>query len=351
MEKILNFIQTIKKKYLLEEMPFLSKQLKIASIEKPYKGLKILHNVPFTKETLLKLEILYAGGADIVVTSPSFMEVDNNILIPFIEAGGVWRELESTKDTLFDIHMDCAGELINNPSPKIGAIEITGTGTHKYAAAKLYYPVISVDQSKIKSLEGILGTGEAFVRAFKELATNDIKNKSFMIFGYGKVGKGIVNKLRKETENIIVIDAEQKNIESAKKIGIRSYASNETAKIEELAKDMFAIVTATGVEGVITNNYNSINFLGKFLANMGGEDEFGSNFKSSDVMCQKRPINFFIDKPTLMRYLDPVFYAHNLGIDILLYSNLGYGLHPFPKFISDETISSWKEAFEEEVIF
>lgn len=348
MNSILKFIESIRSNYELSDMPFLNRQLKRVKLEKPYTGLKILHNIPFTKETIVKLGILYEGGADLTITSPSFMEVDENLINHFVDAGGIWKQLHDVNNKeVFDIHLDCAAELIFRRSPRIGTVEITGTGTNKYGASKNEYPIISVDKSKIKSLEGVLGTGEAFVRAFEELTHEDISDKSFMVFGYGKVGKGIVHYLEKKTKKIVVIDKSLINVQKAKLAGLEAYLFNDKVKIEALAKIVFAVVTATGVKNSISDNYDKKAFQSKYLANMGGEDEFGYKFDSDEVMCEKRPINFFVEKPTLMRYLDPVFYAHNQGVDLLMYSNLKNGLHPFPSFISEEVVNDWEFLFNE----
>lgn len=349
MNSINNFIENIKNSYSTTEMPFINRQLQRVKTTKPYQGLTILHHIPFTKETIIKLGVLYAGGANITVTSPSFMEADETLVKEFIAAGGRWKQLDEIKNETFDFHLDCAAELMHRTSPKIGTIEITATGSNKYETLKADYPIISVDKSKIKNLEGILGTGEAFVRAFEILTNENLSNKSFMIFGYGKVGKGITHYLNKKTKNIIVIDKLAENVQKAKQAGFEAYLSDEKATIEKLAPKMFAIVTATGIKNVVSDNYDSKAFKTKYLANMGGEDEFGYKFESNDVMCQKKPINFFVDKPTLMRYIDPVFYAHNQGIDLLIYANLNSGLHAFPEFISEEIVNEWESIFNETV--
>lgn len=349
MNSINTFIENIKNSYSSTEMPFINRQLQRVKQTKPYKGLTILHNIPFTKETIIKLGVLYEGGANLTVTSPSFMEADETLVKEFIAAGGRWKQLDDIKDETFDFHLDCAAELMNRIPPKIGTIEITATGSNKYGSLKVDYPIISVDKSKIKNLEGILGTGEAFVRAFEILTNEDLSNKNFMVFGYGKVGKGIAHYLNKKTKNVIVIDKIPENVEKAKLAGFEGYLSDEKAIIEKLAPKMFGIVTATGMKNVISDNYDSKAFKIKYLANMGGEDEFGYKFESNEVICQKKPINFFVDKPTLMRYIDPVFYAHNQGVDILIYSNLSNGLHSFPKFISEEIVNEWETIFNETV--
>ena len=346
---VIPFIHTIKSEFIEDEMSFMAKQLKRVKESKPYKGFSILQNIPFTKETLIKTEILIEGGAEVTITSPSFMDPDPVLVDNFKQSGGIFIEQKKLKDSIFDFHLDCAAELLSFQPPRIGTVEITGTGTNKYRDANATYPIISIDQSVIKNLEGVLGTGEAFLRAFKEITLQDVRNKQFMIFGYGKVGKGMSHYLKNEGANVTIVDLEDSVLEQAASAGFKTIHAKNKTTVESAAKEMFCIATATGRENIISDNYNTINFKNKFLANMGGDDEFGYNFKDDEVLCKKRPVNFFISTPTLMRYLDPVFYAHNMGIDILLYSNLKDGLHPFPSHIAEEVVLEWTGIFNEKI--
>lgn len=179
---VIPFIHTIKSEFIEDEMSFMTKQLKRVKESKPYKGFSILQNIPFTKETLIKTEILIEGGAEVTITSPSFMDPDPVLVDNFKQSGGIFIEQKKLKDSIFDFHLDCAAELLSFQPPRIGTVEITGTGTNKYRDANATYPIISIDQSVIKNLEGVLGTGEAFLRAFKKITLQDVRNKQFMIF-------------------------------------------------------------------------------------------------------------------------------------------------------------------------
>lgn len=347
----ISFIQTIKSTYRDLEIPFMEKQLHRVKQSKPYQGLSVLQNIPFTRETLIKSEILIEGGADLTITSPSFMNPDPLLISSFIEAGGRFVNQEDLGNETFDFHLDCAAELMQRKSPRIGTVEITGTGTNKYGEAAIDYPVISIDMCEIKNLEGMLGTGEAFVRAFTEITKENITNRAFMIFGYGKVGKGIANYLKREGANITIVDLNATFLNQAQREGFASIHALAMEDIEKAAESMFCIVTATGRDNVISKNYRAQLFKNKYLANMGVDDEFGFQFTDDEILCQKKPINFFISTPTMIRYLDPVFYAHNLGIDILLYSNLENGLHPFPGFLAEEVVQNWTMIFKEYIDF
>lgn len=279
------------------------------------------------------------------------MDPDPLLLNDFIEAGGKFVYQKELGNGIYDFHLDCAAELLNRQSPRIGTVEITGTGTNKYGEAMIDYPIISIDMCEIKNLEGMLGTGEDFVRAFTEITNENIANRAFMIFGYGKVGKGIANYLKKEGAIITVVDLNTTFLDQAQRAGFAGIYALNTEDIEKAAESMFCIVTATGRDNVISKNYKTQPFKNKYLANMGVDDEFGFQFTDDEILCKKKPINFFISTPTMIRYLDPVFYAHNLGIDILLYSNLENGLHPFPGFLAEEVIQYWTTIFKEYIDF
>ena len=66
--------------------------------------------------------------------------------------------------------------------------------------------IISIDESKVKLLEDYYGTADGFIRAIKENICADIKDKQFIIVGYGKIGKGIARRLNQGKAAITAID-------------------------------------------------------------------------------------------------------------------------------------------------
>ena len=334
--------------YPTSEMPFLQKQKKWAIEAQPYAGLKILHNLPITTEVLFKIEVLAAGGADVTVTNPSFM-APKPIALNILQDAGIHVQLSGPFDGPFDICLDCCGELLGQVTPRIGTVEITRTGAIRYGSQALPYPVISVDDSKIKQLEAILGTGDAFVRAFQELTEEVIIGRKFMVVGYGKVGQGIAHALRAYTQSIVVVDCHPDAIATARQQGFTVVSASDTDLVEAHVADCLGIVTATGRENVISQQFDPQVFRGKYLANMGGEDEFGDGFAPHEVMCHKQPINFAIAQPTQMRYIDPVFYAHNAAIDLLRDSQLQPQVHPFPAPFAEEVVDAWEAYFGAEL--
>jgi adenosylhomocysteinase len=315
---------------------------------KPYAGLRVLHNVPLTAETMCKIEVLVAGGANLVVSSPSFMSPDQRCVEALGAAGVEFREEYRFPET-FDVVLDCGGELQPLVTPRLGVCELTGSGTRRYRAADPAYPVIAVDECRVKDLEALLGTGRDFLHAFRRLVPEPIEGQPFLVLGYGKVGRGIVRALAPHTGRIAVVDNDPLAVAAAAAAGCEAVHAEARDRVEDRARQAFAVVTATGVPGVVTAGYDPTAFRGAHLANMGGEDEFGAAFATDDVLYGKRPVNFSSSDPALMRYLDPVFHAHNLGVDLLSQQRFPPGVQPFPDDLAAEIVTCWQRIFGEDL--
>ena len=317
----------------LERFPLIKQQMEEFSSSKPYEGLKIFHNIPLTMCTVLKVETLLKAGADVTVSAINAVPADPKA-IDILRRAGVCLDLEKKLDKEYDIYLDCCAELVNAKPPKLGTIELTQTGTQIYNKTNLPYPVISVDDSYLKNLE-TTGTGYACVNALKELVKPDLSDEKFVVFGYGKVGQGIVNALKKFTQNITVVDL--KRIE-----GICSLSIEEHDAILAALKEAFCVITATGRPGCISAYFEKEDLAGAVLANMGAEDEFGWKFSNKDVLCDKRPINFSISEPTPLEYLDPIFFAHNKAMDFLVSKKASKGYQALDNEFAWSVIHKWR---------
>lgn len=337
------------KKYAAKEMPFLTELLGKVKQNNPYKGLKILHNTPLTIEAVLKIEPLVLGGADVTASCITLLPPQEEAL-QILRAANVKIQLEHQFSGEYDFHLDCCGELIHATPPKIGAIELTQTGSELYKQAKLAYPVLSVDDSEIKMLETFFGTGDGFTRALYEYAGKEMYDKSYVVFGFGKVGKGIVYSLRKfKNTKVTIIDVNKGISDTGSDPNVKFINANELAKIKEVIKTAYCVITATGKEGLISDHYKlkKKDFGEAILTNMGAADEYGKNFEKKDVLFEKKPLNFSISEPTTMKYLDPIFYAHNFGVDIMMGQKIHCGYNPFPADISTDILNKWQEINQE----
>ncbi|CDZ76435.1 Adenosylhomocysteinase [Legionella massiliensis] len=312
---------------------------------KPLAGIKILHNIPLTYETLVKLESLVAAGADLTVTQVKFVSTPptTDIVDLLSQLGITYTPQHEDIEGEFDIALDCCAEVMQMPKVTItkGLVELTQSGGEVFKKTKTAFPVINVDDSNLKKLEGMYGTGESFVRAFKERTNRDIKNETFMVFGFGKVGQGIVKYLLKETPHITVVERSEKLLEHARKMGINALHVSQAADIRNSAQKASCLVTATGQHHVLSQWLSSDLCPQALIANMGVADEIGPNFTNEKILCNRTAINFSLKHPTLLHFIDPIFYAHNLGAQLLLENQLSPGYHPFPSYIDDLVIKLW----------
>lgn len=337
-----------RKFYAIPELPFLNTQRNLVMDTQPYKGIKILHNIPLTLATAFKVEILALGGAEVVVSSMKLLPPEQRA-IDLLRQANFDVQLTHDFKEVFDFHLDCCAELIHIKSPSIATVELTQTGSKIYQSAITNYPVISVDDSDLKVLETFFGTGDGFTRALYQHVGDKMHNKSYVIFGYGKVGRGIAHALKKYTNHITVIDPTLNTSKSSE--GIHYINANEKTLISQIIKKSFCAITATGIKDLISTFYsfNKSDFETSLLVNMGADDEYGSNFLTSDVVYDKKPFNFSLEEPTSYRYLDPIFYAHNLGIDIALSSSIQQGYNPFPAEIASNILNQWRLIYNEDL--
>ena len=336
-----------------KEIPFLLKMRSEWGETKPLAGIRILNNTPLTLDTLCKVDVLLHAGAVVTLTrTQSIRPTIEEKTYPYISELGIEYVPEHDalkgRDNEFDFILDCSAEIANIVKPRQGIIELTQSGTQIYRNLTTHVPIISVDDSKLKNLETFLGTAEGFLRAFKFFSPCPITHGPVVIFGYGKVGSGVAYSLLKETQDITVIDTSPKALEMAKAKGLNALSFFEKEKVTQAISSAHTIITASGVKNLISDSYPSSLFAGKILPNVGAEDEFGPRFSDEQVLANKQPLNFSLPNPTKMRYLDPIFYAHNLGCQIILGQQLEPGYHPFPLGIDSEILKTWKKYYPAE---
>lgn len=335
------------------DYPFLLRQFEEFKRTKPLLGVRVVHNLINSFETLLKLEALVHAGADLTVTRCHFagfpFQADVDKVID--EAG--LHHIPNHNDLRgeFDIAMDCAADLLRLEGVKIlrGCVELTRVGAIAYKKAQTPYPVISTDDSRLKNLECMFGTGESFIRAFKELTGEALDNKKFVLFGFGKVGKGIANYLAKYTDKIVVIEAQEAVRIQATQKGHHTLAISNIDAVRAEVADAFAIVTATGKNKMLSQHLCSADIGQAYVANMGVDDEIGDAFAASRVLFNRAPVNFSLKHPTLMKYFDPICYAHNLAAVLLLTRDFTPGFHRFPQVEDDAIVSEWAGIYGEDV--
>lgn len=283
---------------------------------KPLAKRSILINCHLTHATLLLIELFINSGADLKITCARGL-VCHDPIKEIIMQMGIFLSPNALADpkyrNYFDVIVDCGAYLANILTPTYGFIELTHVTPTKYK--KNNSPVISVDSGIVKLLETTYGTGDGFVRAINNIYSNigiDHRKKHYLIFGYGKVGKGICSCLYQSgvPKNLITV-VENCNVKRSKAEheGFVSLDIQNTKEIKKLLHNKVdCAVTATGVRSCISQHFNTTDFADlDYLTNMGTYDEWGPSFHKKSVLHDKKPLNFMLEYPTKIKYLDPVF--------------------------------------------
>lgn len=306
-EKIEKFLEG---RYSKSDYPTLEAQFREWSKSRPLEGMKVVDVTPLFRNTLLKYRALLAGGAELMVGESSFISADKEVLRFCREELGL--EVVSPSELgEADIILDCAASYIGCEA-SCGYVELTRSGIEKYreSGARCY----AADSSRIKKLETELGTGESFFRAMAELGYSDWEGKKLVVFGSGKVGRGIVHYGVSFGADVRVVSDVSMPIE-----GVELTDYRDRGAVDALVADAYCVVMATGVEYALerTVTVEKLVASSALLANMGAEDEYGDSIAVERTLCAKRTINFILDEPTHLRYIDATMSLHNYGAEWL----------------------------------
>ncbi len=333
--KLLHFVL---KNYRKEEFPCLYNQFSSWQETKPLSKIKIFDGAPVFQNTCAKYAALLAGGAELTVGISDSFAYDSKIysMLPDFGIRTVENEFEHGD---YDVVLDCAA-VHHKKKPTKGFAELTRTGVPFYHDSAL--PCISVDDSKTKLLEDFLGTGDGFVRGLQASGLEGVNGKSILVFGFGKVGKGICMRLYQAGAQVTVVDNTSQ---------VKAFASIPMIDIKDVdgvidhVEKADCIVTATGVAGALHGRYPVAPFMreGLLLANMGVEDEFGSAIENSRILAENKPLNFILDEPTRMGFIDGIMALHNEAALYLITNNCPSGVSKTPLELDEKILKLTRE--------
>lgn len=302
----------IESTYQQVDYPTLVRQAEKWSVERPLAGLRVLDSTPVFRNTLAKYIPLLEAGASLSVGISHIMPRDEKVL-EFLRGIGVDIVTpDKEPEQPFDIILDCAAAF-SALRPTVGYVELTRSGVERYRLSER--PVYVADSSRIKRIETSLGTGDSYFRAMAHLGYEEWEGRKLVIFGAGKVGSGIALYGRKVGTEVLVFDEN----------------SPEEEVVQAIAA-AYAVVSATGVVGALDCFAEQLALGGALIANMGVGDEFGDKLPASRVLSDKRPLNFILEEPTHLRYIETTMALHNHGAIELLANRHRRGLiEPSPE--------------------
>lgn len=306
-EKIISFAR---ERYATSDYAALATQYEQWRQHKPLAGLKILDATPLFANTLLKYRNLIAAGADLTIGLSPFISHNDKIL----HFATHDLKIRATSDQgSFDVVLDCAGAFSGSEA-RIGYVELTRSGIEYYTNCQK--PVYLADSSRIKEIETEFGTGESLFRALEYLGFKDFIGKKLVVFGSGKVGRGI----RREAlirGCLVCVVSDPLSIANGEKYDVVDYRNKEL--VHKAIGDAWAVVMATGIKGALSSTIDAkrVAESSAILINMGAEDEFGESFEPERLLQGGRTLNFILDEPTHLRFIDPTMVLHNYGAQFL----------------------------------
>lgn len=380
-----------------EERCFLAELEREWQLTKPFKGRKILINAHMTLITLVQIKLFIKAGAEVEVTATRELVTHEDAIRAIARANILFYgngDIPLEKRTgYYDIVYDCGAGMLKTVVPKEGMVELTHTDPALYT--DIQFPVITVDTSQTKCLETGFGTGDAAVRVVKKLYEISLMSllsrfvtlsasgtsffssvedqqefinvltlvdmtkwlrEKYLIFGYGKVGKGIATALKYAgipQKSIYIVDVSADVYMRVQEDGFNGIhlvlqsngcaTSTAKAKVLEAINCVSVVITATGVAGAVSRFFDLHDFSRvAFLINMGTPDEFGNKFPVTRIVNHKKPANFMLDRPTEVRYLDPIFWIWaNGGYELISNTSLSKGLNNMNKNIDRVILGKW----------
>lgn len=299
-ERILEFLSG---RYKASDYPTLEAQFAEWSVSQPLAGLRVLDVTPLFCNTLLKHRSLIAAGAQLTVGLSDFISADPRV-VEFCRMIGIGVTDRAGE---YDLVLDCAAAYSSSVA-KIGYVELTRSGVDTYTNKGVRCYV--ADSSRIKRLETELGTGESFFRAMAALGFSEWNGRKLVVFGSGKVGRGIVKYGVDNGALVTVVTDPSMPIDG---VALVDYRDRDA--VDQVVSDAYCAVMATGVHSAFERTVTVAKIIQTpvLLANMGAEDEFGESLDDSRVLCGKRTVNFTLDEPTHLRYIDATMSLHNYG--------------------------------------
>ncbi|MCE7735468.1 MAG: hypothetical protein GPJ54_11360 [Candidatus Heimdallarchaeota archaeon] len=321
----------------LETMPIFRKQLKIYKKENPFSGKSVIVAHILVPNTLPLIYALIVGGADVTVRDCQPSKIDEEVKLLLEEAEILDLHIQSAEN--FDYALDTTAFFRNHP-PKIGVVEVTRTGVHRWQGVNTR--ILNVDSTRTKLLETFFGNGKSVLRTLDHFTGDHkkyLEGKMIAVVGFGKIGRGLARLLRDITE-VIIMDKSPTVVNHASSLGFSAFLVTNDPFLNSQHLDGVDIVfTATGFEGVMSNYFTEFEGI---RINLGAIDEWGDNYSEDQIFHSKFiPFNFNLVPPTENMYIDPILFAH---VDALRYlDDLQIGIHP----LSKEADIAIMKAFEE----
>jgi adenosylhomocysteinase len=126
--------------------------------------------------------------------------------------------------------------------------------------------------------------------------------------------------------------------------GIKFINANDKELVSQHICTSWCVVSATGLAGVLAPNIPELLACDALIANMGVEDEFSPALPSSRVLNNKQPLNFMLDEPTSLCYIDPSMALSNAALVQLISGKMPPGVSQPPSDLEESILDDIRHA-------
>jgi adenosylhomocysteinase len=257
--------------------------------EQPLAGYRIAACLHVTSETATLMRTLKAGGADIVLCASNPLSTQDDVAAALVEEFDVsvfaikgedndtyYRHIEAAVDHKPQLTMDDGADVIGvlhshrreQLGDILGGMEETTTGVIRLKALErdgaLGFPVIAVNDANTKHLfDNRYGTGQSTIDGIVRATNILLAGATFVVAGYGWVGKGVALRARGMGAHVIVTEVDPIRALEATMDGFDVRPMDEAAEVGDI------FCTATGDKSVITRKHMERMKDGAILSNTG----------------------------------------------------------------------------------
>jgi adenosylhomocysteinase len=257
--------------------------------EQPLAGYRIAACLHVTSETANLMRTLKAGGADIVLCASNPLSTQDDVAAALVDEFDVsvfaikgedndtyYRHIEAAVDHKPQLTMDDGADVIGvlhahrreQLGDILGGMEETTTGVIRLKALErdgaLGFPVIAVNDANTKHMfDNRYGTGQSTIDGIVRATNVLLAGSTFVVAGYGWVGKGVALRARGMGAHVIVTETQPLQALEAAMDGFEVLPMAQAAE----RGDFFC--TATGDKSVITRAHLERMKDGAILANTG----------------------------------------------------------------------------------
>ncbi len=248
-----------------QTMPVLN-QIKEEFLEsKPLQGARVAACLHVTTETASLMDVLKAGGADVVVCASNPLSTQDDVSAALVKHFGIpvfAKKGEDEKTYYEHIHavlkvgpqitMDDGADLVSVIHKEktdlidgiVGGTEETTTGVIRLRsmASKgvMRYPIIAVNDAETKHFfDNRYGTGQSTIDGILRATNRLIAGSTFVVCGYGWCGRGVAMRARGMGANVIITEVDSLRALEAVMDGYRVMPIEEASVVG----DFFCTVT------------------------------------------------------------------------------------------------------------